>query len=716
MSATNSNGKLSLDGPGAAYLRVSDDQQDTQRQYEALHAFEKRHSVTIPKQNWFKDEGWARDTADHRPDFQRLMKLVEAGAVRWIVVDQLDRFGVKNAKQLFAYLFRLEEAGCKLYDANGKEWTGEDDSTEITAWIGGKQSAKEQKDKSYRALSGKVARARVGEWQGGPVRLELDVVCYHRETDDEQWRVVMEALHKRQKVYPDGRTERFDGPNNFPRYQPATEVLRIAPSNDKTKLDAAESVFKRFATESISPTTLAHYLNGLSFRTAFGGLFQGHHVSAMLEDPAYIGYYAYNRKHYGKFHRWADGQPVHELNYEEKQSRNDKADWVQSRRLFDPLVDRPTWDAGQKKLEKPRRETAPRSAALYLAGLVVCGNCGAKMIAGRGRSSKTDSQPLRFEFICGGYHKAVRNKERLDTTCLRNSVFQNTLEEYIRQYLEETGKRLVLLTTAPDGSHLTDRLEGQEDESWRVFCDGLDQVVTYLSQHHTDEYNALLQEENARREERDAMLREDAGYQPPVPGTLARVVQKVFELEQGGERPDQPRLPANDFVRDLVASYRGVFDPSALAVEVERLETEHTAMMHRYADLPTPRAKQKAEAELAQLEARIEELEGQQQNVADVVERQWQEIRDLSRAIRDAQLAIRNDTEERALRHRAEALRGIIHRIECTFTITGATGGGHGRKNTQLAKVTIYPIVGDAAHFRIEADNVLRATRATSPM
>src|SRR5262249_45638133 len=105
---------LILEGDGAASIRVSDDQQDTLRQYEALRAFEQRHGVSIAPQFWFKDEGWARDTADRRPDFQRLMKLVESGRVRWIVVDQLDRFGTKNARQLISYLHRLDEAGCKL--------------------------------------------------------------------------------------------------------------------------------------------------------------------------------------------------------------------------------------------------------------------------------------------------------------------------------------------------------------------------------------------------------------------------------------------------------------------------------------------------------------------------------------------------------------------------------------------------------------------------
>jgi DNA invertase Pin-like site-specific DNA recombinase len=370
MSKSNGNG-LNLSGDGAAYVRVSDDQQDTQRQYAALHAFEKRHGVTIPKQHWFKDEGWARDTADRRPDFQRLMKLAEAGRVKWIVVDALDRFGTKSAKQLFAYLYRLEEAGCRLFDAAGKEWTGEDDATEITAWVGGKESAKEQRNKSHRVLGGKVAKARRGEWQGGPVRLGFDVACYSREAGKELWRVTCEGRGKRLKVYPDGRTERFDDVEvmedgkrktkpNFPTFQSATEVLRIAPSKDLAKVNAAVSVFKRYATESVGFTALAHYRNGLGWRNGYGGYFQHQQIEEMLRDPIYLGYYTWNRLHCGKFGRYAGEQVVADLNYGEKVSRNAEADWVQSERLFPPLVDQKTWATVQRKLgERTKRTNAP---------------------------------------------------------------------------------------------------------------------------------------------------------------------------------------------------------------------------------------------------------------------------------------------------------------------------------------------------------------------
>ncbi len=38
-------------------------------------------------------------------------------------------------------------------------------------------------------------------------------------------------------------------------------------------------------------------------------------------------------------------------------------------------------------------------------------------------------------------------------------------------------------------------------------------------------------------------------------------------------------------------------------------------------------------------------------------------------------------------------MRAVIQRIECTFTATGVSGSGWGKKNAQLATVTIYPVV-----------------------
>ncbi len=712
---TNGN-SLHLTGTGAGYIRVSDDEQDTLRQHEAIRAFERRHGVSIPEQNLFKDEGWARDTANRRPEFLRLMKLAEAGKVQWIVVSERDRFGTADADEFMFFRYQLRKWGCQLYDVAGTDWTRKDIATVITAVVDGEKSEQEQHSISKRALGAKAALARAGEWQGGLPRLGFDVVCYSKATGAELWRVIVEGLHKRLKVYPDGREERFDGKGNSPKFQEMTEVLRLAPSKDRAKIDAAVSVFKRFAEESISPSALAHYLNSLGYRTAQGGCFQGHHVKAMLQDPAYLGYYRWNRRHFGKFHRYKDGQTILELNYEEKQSDNSKADWVYSERLFEPLVDRATWVAVQQKLESPKRVSAPRSAALYLAGLVYCGNCGQKMYAGRGSSSKAGSQPLRFEFICSGYFRAVRYKQRQHNTCLRNGVFQHELEPYIQRYLEEAGKRLEFLTGGLNEGHLTDRLKEQETRAWGGFRDGIARLIDYLMDHHPEEYAAIVEESNRRAAEDEEATR---NAEPATTSQLKRLGERVAQARRrakNGNTPDRT-IDSGGFVDACLACYRANFDPAALEAELAALRDEHERLVSGWIDLPTKRAKETAAGQLAALDTRIGELERQRLDVSETVERHYREMRGLQRAITEAQFAMQGPDGERAHRQRAQALRAAILRIECTFTPTGQSGSGHGRKNTRLTKITIFPVVGDAHCFLVDAESsVLRATRATSHM
>jgi DNA invertase Pin-like site-specific DNA recombinase len=676
MSPASSNGNgLQLTGTGAAYIRVSTEQQDTERQLAAVRAFEERHEVSIAKQHWYEDQGWARDKADTRPEFQRLMKQAEARRVKWVVVDALDRFGTKDPHQLIAYLYRLRECECKLFDGTGKEWTSADIATIITAVVEGEKSKGEQTDKSHRVLGGKAEKARAGEWQGGPVRLGLDVACYQRETDKELWRVVLEARNKRLKVYPDGQAERFDGEGNFPKCQAVIEVLRLTPSKDKAKIDAAVSAFKRYATESIGFTALAHYLSKLGWRNGCGGYFQPQQVEEMLGDPIYLGYYTWNKWHFGKFHRYQKGQTVLELNYEEKGSKNDKADWVQSRRLFKPLVDLKTWDAVQRKLgQRSKRTNAPRSAAQYLAGLVYCGNCGKRMVAGSIRKPKSKPRKdghrgERYEYFCSTYFAAVRTKKRQECRCLRNGVFQDTLDGYLGRWLEETGRRLELITERLDGDALTEPMEKDLESKHDEYLKGMMQLLDYIRDNDPAGWEEMWK---------------------PVPEAQEVPIERAIEY------------------------YRRCFSPDRVDERLAELESAHDALVQQCLNLTTERAIAKANKQLAELETQIQSLEQQRHNVADSVEQQWREVLDLSRAIKDAQKAMQHDTGERALRLRAEALRAVIQRIECTFVATGETGGGWGKKNARLATVTIYPVVGDPAKFSGDSKGTLMYSSAHS--
>jgi DNA invertase Pin-like site-specific DNA recombinase len=671
---------LDLTGDGAAYIRVSDDRQETERQFAAIRAFLGRHGVAIPERHWFKDEGWARDTADRRPAFQRLLKQAESGQVRWIVVDQLDRFGTKNAKQLIAYLLRLEEAGCRLFDAGDREWTGEDIATVITAVVEGEKSRREQTGNSHRVLGAKAEYARDGEWQSGLPPLGLDVACYNRATGAELWRVIHDGPERRARVYPDGRQERCDGPHGFPAHNSDTEVKRLAPSRDRARTGAAAALFRRYADEAVSTGALARWLNGLGLCNARGGPFQGKDIRRLLANPIYTGIYAWNRSHSGKFGAFRDGRVLEDANYGERETQNDPGDWTRSVQLFEPLVDPETWEAVQTKLARETVQAkAPRSPQLYLSGLLICTGCGEPMVGGRGQSAP--------EWHCGTYQKYANRGNLRDCPCRRNGIAQVKLERALEHALRESGTRLELLKGDLDAGQLTGPLEGQEEKAWQGFKSGLARLADYLSTHHPAEYTALLERQQRQRAEDEAAIR-DSG--PAAAGLLAR--QPGLLEAHAAALASPPGEACDDFVEALLDCYRTNFDREALEGELSRLRAEQDRLVTAWADLPTRQAKEAAAARLAPLGARIGELEQLRQDQAGAVRRTWREMNELQRAIADALRNLRADSEERSLRRKAEAVRRAVRRIDVAFLPVAA-----GRR----VVITVHPAVGEPVEVHL---------------
>jgi hypothetical protein len=169
--------------------------------------------------------------------------------------------------------------------------------------------------------------------------------------------------------------------------------------------------------------------------------------------------------------------------------------------------------------------------------------------------------------------------------------------------------------------------------------------------------------------------------------------QRLAETAKEALKRDPSALPSSPYIRDCLNTYRAKFDPAALTAEIERLEVEHTKLYQRYADLPTPRAKEKAKGELAALEAHISELERQRHDVAGQVEQLYRQTEEIYAAVVRARADLRAEARERALRERAQATRDAIRRIECEFVLTGkglATRGGSRQLRSKPVALTFH--------------------------
>jgi DNA invertase Pin-like site-specific DNA recombinase len=669
------------------------------------------NGVTIAKQHYYEDEGWARDTADHRPAFQKMIKLVEEGIIKWIVVDALDRFGTKSEYQLIHYLYKLQEAGCKLYDVKGKEWTAADIATTVTAVVEGNKSSDEPRKLSGRVLGGMAAKIEAGEWMGGAVRLGLDVGCFSRsEPERELWRVILEGRDKRLKVYFDGTSHRFDGSRNFPQHQKQIEMLRLVPSRDRGKVAAAISVFNRYSQEAITFSALAQYVNDLGYRTCFGNKFLWDSMAEMLADPIYLGYYEWNKVHRGKFNRFSQGRTQLELNLAKNSTPNDKADWIRSRRLFPALIDLGIWNKVQAKLNRRTVSSrGPSSPTVYLSGLLSCARCNGTMMVGT--ATRNDIKAGDNNYMCSTYFKATRDKDTASTfTCQRNGVWQSEIEPYITKYLEDVGHRLEVLTSAPGQplGDVTSKLREQERDSWRGFQESIQRLCDYLHQYFPDEYRELIERDYERNEE-DARLIEDAKHSGPTPpqGAFAAAFEGKIDFTKIARTAEEyaatdTAANSSDFVADLLQVYRANFDPAAMAEEIAQLETEEDMLIQQWRDLPTERSKAKAKLRLQELQGLIDSLKAQQQDGTAIVEAHYREMRTLRDSILKVHMSIKGPKGERESRHRAQLLREVISRIILRFKDTGSRGGGRGKKSSYLTHITFVPVVGQLMTYDVE--------------
>src|SRR5262249_54803836 len=138
------------------------------------------------------------------------------------------------------------------------------------------------------------------------------------------------------------------------RTTPETQVMRIVPTRDEARRAAAQGVFTRYATEAVSFFDLAKWLNNLGIRNSFGNTFQSNDIRKMLSDEAYLGYPTFSKRRRGRSPRYDAGGGMGETDPAPggRNRGSAPADMIRSAtRLFEPLVDRPTWVAVQNKLQ-----------------------------------------------------------------------------------------------------------------------------------------------------------------------------------------------------------------------------------------------------------------------------------------------------------------------------------------------------------------------------
>lgn len=143
------------------------------------------------------------------------------------------------------------------------------------------------------------------------------------------------------------------------------------------KINAEESeivklIFKLY-TEGNGSGAICEYLNGLGYKTKFGNNFTRSSVLCLIKNPIYVGKVTWKKKEIKKSK--TPGKV--------KDTRTrDKSEWIVVKGKHEPIIDIDTWNKAQNILNN--RYHIPyqivNGAANPLAGVIICGVCGSKMV------------------------------------------------------------------------------------------------------------------------------------------------------------------------------------------------------------------------------------------------------------------------------------------------------------------------------------------------
>lgn len=449
-----------LTGAGAAYLRISTEDQSTEHQTRAITRWLTDRGQTVTPSMWITDEGWSRSDDDVRPGFRRLLALVEQGKIQWVVIYNSDRFGHATNLRLMRTLSVMESRGVSLWSVTEPEMgnlASSDVLPMILATLNSSRSVGEIYNKAVRAIEGVVTHA--GNAIGNLPLYGYDKVCV-RPDGKERWRLILERHEGKMpikvRLWPDGRRDEFRGAGHNPGVDDG-DRMRLAPSVHADRVAVVRLAFELFTTRQITPTAIAKILAatpGLNPPPNPVPKFSDQFVRQLLANPTYCyGAAVRCRRTNAQHAEWRDGrvQPVAKLPGARVPTgrKRDRSDWVlppQSERAGG-LVGEEVWEAAYAKLtNKPKGQAvAPRNPARWLSGLLVCGGCGLPMRSVTATKRKRNKQ-TKCGYACRTYYTADR---RAGTPCRHNFVREEVVEGIITRYLKDTGERLDVLEKTP---------------------------------------------------------------------------------------------------------------------------------------------------------------------------------------------------------------------------------------------------------------------------
>jgi len=368
----------------ATYFRMSRDEQEhsIERQQQQVRPYAQRVGYEIVKE--YTDEGvrgWK--AAEDRPAFQQMLNDAQRGLFDVILCDDVDRFGRYDPITYGAVVSPLRDANVRLETvAQGRiDWN--DTLSQLTDSMRMAFKKEESRTTSRRILTRFMVMAREGKWING-------TPPYGFAVNEETGRLVL---------------------------------------GDATQVKVVQWMFDSYAKRDVSIRWIALELHNRGVLSPTGKEWWSiPSIHKVLKNRNYLGICHWNTSTVAEFNHLQGGQIVKRDEDRSRRRKKAEPEWIVVPGTHPAIVDQETFDAVQAKLAGHQKRTTPKVAGgdFLLSGMMVCGHCGGRMVAGNPRQNRK-----RVFYECNSYRQYGK------TACNRHTIYEADLVACIAAKIQE---------------------------------------------------------------------------------------------------------------------------------------------------------------------------------------------------------------------------------------------------------------------------------------
>ena len=376
----------------AIYLRKSrkdlelKDYDVLERHRRILLDFANSRNIKINQEDIY-EEVVSGETIQDRPVVQELLKKIEAGYYKAVLVMEIERLARGNTidQGVIAQAFQLTNTLIitpnKTYDTNNEY---DNEFLEFGLFM----SRREYKAISRRIQAGRIQSVKEGNFIGSITPYGYD-------------------------------KEKLKG----------TKGYKLIPNTEEA--ENVKLIFKLFI-ESPGTTTLSYKLNDLGIRSRSNSLWTPAMVRNILKNRVYIGFVSWGRRAH-----------VKKLNNNEiNKSRPINNDYIEAKGKHEPIIDDMTFYKVQELLKSTSTKKVPSEKVLRnpLSGLIKCGKCNTNMIRRPYQKNNHEDTLICRNKYCNNVSSSLSliEKRLLESLERQLNEFYYYVNNYEKEYIKST--------------------------------------------------------------------------------------------------------------------------------------------------------------------------------------------------------------------------------------------------------------------------------------